>query len=214
MPEPVKVRRYDSTRRRARAQVTRADVLAAARELFTDLGFAATTVADIARRAGVSVDTVYAGVGRKPDLLIAVIDVELAGGGEPVPARERGYVRAIREAATAEAKIRVYADALAALMPRVAPLFQALDQAAAGDADCAEVRDRIDARRAANMAEFVADLRATGSLRAALAEEDAVTLVWSTNSWQYFLLLRSRGVTPAHYADLLTELWNRTLLEP
>ena len=93
-----KTRRYDATTRRAAADRTRRRVLAAAHHLFTTRGYAETSVAQVARRARVSVDTVYAAVGRKPQLLLAVHDMALAGGPEPVPAEQRDYVRAVREA--------------------------------------------------------------------------------------------------------------------
>jgi AcrR family transcriptional regulator len=53
-------RRYDSLRRLDQAQRTRADIAEAARRLFVSQGWAATTVRDVAREAGVSVPTVYA----------------------------------------------------------------------------------------------------------------------------------------------------------
>ena len=65
---------------------------------------AGDTIVEAAESAGGGIDTVYASVGRKPQLLLAVVDVLLAGGDEPVPAEERDYVRAIRAAATAEQK--------------------------------------------------------------------------------------------------------------
>ena len=104
-----KTRRYDATARRAAADRTRRRVLSAAHHLFTTQGYAETSVAQVARRARVSVDTVYASVGRKPQLLLAVHDMALAGGPEPVPAEQRDYVRAVREAPTARAKIETYA---------------------------------------------------------------------------------------------------------
>ena len=51
---------YHSPRRAEQAIATRRAVLDAARELFIEHGYAVTTVADIARRARVAVDTVYA----------------------------------------------------------------------------------------------------------------------------------------------------------
>ena len=59
MPSPVK-RRYDATRRREGAARTRAAILGAARELFAERGYAATSMTAIADRAGVALDTVYA----------------------------------------------------------------------------------------------------------------------------------------------------------
>ena len=92
MPESVKTRRYRSPRRLAQAAATRSSVIAAAEHLFSEKGYAATTVAEVARRAQVSVDTVYASVGRKPHLVLAVIDTVLGGSA----AEQRDYVQAIR----------------------------------------------------------------------------------------------------------------------
>ncbi|MGO4758231.1 helix-turn-helix domain-containing protein, partial [Streptomyces sp. 2MCAF27] len=61
-------RRYDSVRRTTQAQQTRAEIADAARRLFVSQGWAATTVRDVAREAGVSVPTVYAAYGNKTGL--------------------------------------------------------------------------------------------------------------------------------------------------
>ena len=75
MPHQVKSRRaYDGTKRRAGALTRRAVVLAAARELFLQDGFASTTVAAVAERAGVSKETVYKRFGGKPGLVRALHD--------------------------------------------------------------------------------------------------------------------------------------------
>ncbi|PUA80348.1 TetR/AcrR family transcriptional regulator [Nocardioides currus] len=213
MAEGVK-RQYRSVVRSERAAATRRSVLAAAQLLFTDVGYAQTSVADVAERAGVSVDTVYTSVGRKPHLLLAVLDMTLGSATEPVPAEQRDYVVAIREADGAHAKIGVYAAALGRLMPRVVPLLEALAEAAATDEECARMRDLIADRRAANMRLFAADLRVTGELRADLSDDDVGDLVWATNSPQYFALLRQRGWSATAYADHLADLWARLLLAP
>ena len=67
-------RRYDATRRRAAAEATRARVVASARRLFAERGYGATSIAAIARDAGVSVQTVYAAFTSKRGLLFAVLD--------------------------------------------------------------------------------------------------------------------------------------------
>jgi TetR/AcrR family transcriptional regulator, regulator of cefoperazone and chloramphenicol sensitivity len=67
-------RRYDSLRRTAQAQETRAEIARAARELFVSQGWAATTVRDVARAAGVSVPTVYAAYENKTGLARALAD--------------------------------------------------------------------------------------------------------------------------------------------
>ncbi len=212
MPDQVKTRRYRSPQRRERAAATRLSVLAAARDLLQDKGYAGTTVADVARLAGVSVDTVYASVGRKPELVLAVIDMVLGGADQPVPADQRDYVQAIRSEPTARGKIEVYAGALARLIPRTAPLQEALRKAGDTDAACAATWRRLVSRRAANMLLFAAELRSTGDLRGDLSDQEVADIVWSTNAAEYWLLLDQRGWTPARYEALLVDVWSRTLL--
>jgi AcrR family transcriptional regulator len=212
VPDPVKTRSYRSPQRRERAAATRLSVLAAARDLFQAKGYAATTVADVARRAGVSVDTVYASVGRKPQLVLSVIDTMLAGTDEPLPAEQRDYVLAIGSEPTAVGRIEIYAAAVARLVPHTAPLQEALRKAGDTDAVCAATWLRLVTRRAANMLLFAADLRSTGELRADLTDQEVADIVWSTNAAEYWLLLAQRGWTPARYQGLLVDVWSRTLL--
>nr|WP_157345230.1 TetR/AcrR family transcriptional regulator [Nocardioides sp. MAH-18] len=187
-------------------------VLAAARELFAAGGYAATSVQAVADRAQVAVDTVYATVGRKPQLLLAVHDMVLAEGPAPVEAEERDYVRAVRAAPTAAAKLRTYAAAMGRLLPGTVPIMSALREAGASDPACAEQYEQIAERRATNMRLLAADLRGTGELRDDLGDELVADLIWSLNSPEWFTLITSRGHTPAQYGDLLGDLLCRTLL--
>ncbi|TCJ93525.1 TetR/AcrR family transcriptional regulator [Nocardia alba] len=67
-------RRYDSLRRTLQAQATSTEIAQAARRLFVERGWAATTVRDVAREAGVSVPTVYSAYGNKTGLIQAIVD--------------------------------------------------------------------------------------------------------------------------------------------
>jgi AcrR family transcriptional regulator len=214
MPADVNAPRpYHAPQRAERAATTRRAVVSAAHELFTTQGYSATTVGQIAERAGVAVDTLYAVVGRKPVLLREVVETAVSGEGGPVPAEQRGYVRAVRAAATAGEKIDLYAAALARSGPRVAPLFLALRDAAARDATCAALHTEITERRAANMRLFAADLRATGELRPDLSDDEVADIVWSMNAADYYaLLVHRRGWTPQRYGAFLADAWKRLLL--
>ena len=55
--------------RERRAQLTRDEILRAARRLFAERGYARTSVRDIAQAAGVSAQTVYDSVGSKQELV-------------------------------------------------------------------------------------------------------------------------------------------------
>jgi AcrR family transcriptional regulator len=183
MMEPVKrPRTYDASRRRAAAERTRLTILAAARELFAEGGYAATSVQAVADRAQVALDTVYAAVGRKPQLLLAVHDLVLAEGSAPVPAEERDYVKAVRAAPTAAAKLRTYAAAMGRVLPGTVPIMNALREAGASDPSCAEQHQLITERRATNMRTLAAELRSTGELRDDLTDDLVAHLIWTLNS--------------------------------
>src|SRR3981081_3235314 len=97
---PVK-RRYDASKRREAAARTRTAILDAAVELFPGQGYAATPMAAIAERAGVALDTVYASVGRKPQLARLLIETAISGSGQAAPAEDRAYRPADLASATA-----------------------------------------------------------------------------------------------------------------
>lgn len=175
--------------REQQAERTRRAVLRAARTLFTTRGYADTSVVEVARRAKVSVDTVYASVGRKPELLLAVHDMVLAGGDEPVPAEERE------------------------LLPRTAPLLEALREAARTDPGCAAVWKQVNDRRAANMLLLARDLRGTGRLRHDLTDQEVADVVWSTNAVEFYSLLAQRDWDGHRVGAFLQDLWIRLLLE-
>jgi len=209
MPSPVK-RRYDATRRRQAATRTRAAILDAARELFTERGYAATPMSAIAERAGVALDTVYASAGRKPELARLLIETAISGTADVVTAEQRDYVRAIQAAPDAETKIRIYASAIRAIAPRLALVLGIIQQASA-EPELAALWDEIAQRRAANMRRFVADLAAVAPLRLGL--DEAADIVWATNAVEmYQLLVSQRGWSPARYERFLADTWCRLLL--
>lgn len=72
-------RAYSSERRAAAAQETRTRILDAARDLLGRDGIDRTTIADIARAAGVAAPTVYAVLGSKEGILRALMERALFG---------------------------------------------------------------------------------------------------------------------------------------
>jgi AcrR family transcriptional regulator len=210
VPGPVK-RRYDAPRRRQAAARTRAAILDAARALFTERGYAATPMTAIADRARVALDTVYASVGRKPELARLLIETAISGTDQAIPAEQRDYVRAIQAAPDASTKIALYVAAVAAIAPRLILVLGIIQQAARDESELAALWTEIAERRAANMRLFVADLAATAPLR--LDPEDAADIVWATNAPElYQLLVGQRGWSPQRYERFLADTWHRLLL--
>jgi AcrR family transcriptional regulator len=210
MPGPVK-RRYDATSRRQAAARTRVAILDAARELFTERGYAATPMTAIADRAGVALDTVYASVGRKTEVARQLIETAISGADQAVPAEQRDYVRAIQAAPDASAKIAIYAAAITTIAPRLALVLAIIQQAAHTDPELARLWNEIAGRRAANMRRFVADLATAAPLR--LDPDEAADIVWATNATEmYQLLVGQRGWSPQRYERFLADTWHRLLL--
>lgn len=215
MARKQKRRAYDSSSRQEGARATRRAILVAARKLFLQRGYAATTMPDIARSAGVALDTVYAAVGKKPALFRLLVETAISGEDEAVMAEERDYVQAIRAEPEAANKLRIYARAICRIQPRLAPLFRALQEAAPLDADLKALWRDISDRRAANMRVLAEDLALTGALRADLSIPAAADIVWSMNSPEYFLLLvEQRGWSLADFERWLGDAWTRLLLTP
>src|SRR5260370_38379190 len=87
MAEAVK-RRYDNSRRLAQVRATRLRVIEAARSLFIEHGYPATTLETVADTADVALPTLYRLFGSKRALLKAAPDAPLGRGHEPIPFRD------------------------------------------------------------------------------------------------------------------------------
>jgi AcrR family transcriptional regulator len=208
---PQVKRRYDASNRRQTAARTRQAILDAALELFSGQGYAATPMTAIAHRAGVALDTVYASVGRKPQLARLLIETAISGSSQAIQAGDRDYVQAIRAAADAETKIAIYASAMRGIAGRLAPVLSIIQQAAPAEPELAALWRQIAERRAANMRLFAADLAAAAPLR--VDPGDAADIIWATNAPElYQLLVIQRGWSPERYEHFLADTWRRLLL--
>lgn len=193
-------RTYDSSGRRAQAARTRQAVLDAARELFLDQGYAATTIAAVAARAGVSGPTVYAAFGSKAGLLKQTIDVSLAGDDEPVAIANRPIYRWVTEAATQTELLRRLAVMETELNVRAAGLYDVLYRAADTEPELAELVATFEAQRLDGAERAVARLAGLGPLPAGRTKAAIRDAIWLANEpVQYTLLVTRRGWSRARY---------------
>src|SRR5215471_1064746 len=138
---PGTVRRpYHSPARRRQAEQTRERILAAARELFRSLGYAATTMESIASSAQVATKTVEAAFGSKRGLLAAVVD-PLASGGPP-----RDLIDQIRAADDPRRRLRLVAELSRRTYQASLPEFELLRDAAAVAPEIATVARQVGSR--------------------------------------------------------------------
>lgn len=207
-------RSYDNERRAARSDDTRKRILEAARQQLTTNGYRATTIAGVARTAGVHHDTIYALVGRKPEILRELIEMAISGTDGPVAPDEREYVQRIQAEPDPRAKLAIYAGATRAIQTRMAPLHLALRDASSTEPDAEQIWDEINERRAANMRRLVGDL-GDDALRPGLSVDTAADVIWATASSEVFLLLTDeRRWTLDQYEQWLHDSWCRLLLDP
>jgi AcrR family transcriptional regulator len=210
MNDDVKRRSYDASGRRARSAETRQRIIDAARQLILADGYRATTIAAVAARSGVNVDTVYELVGRKPVLLRELIEQAISGTDHAVAAQERDYVQAITAEPDPAHKLVIYARAVRRIQERMAPLLLAVRDASSTEPEAEEVWQEISERRAANMRLLIRDIRDAGGLRAGLSVNEAADVMWALNSSEiYILLITERGWSPRRFERWLSEAWCR-----
>jgi AcrR family transcriptional regulator len=206
-------RSYDNDRRTAQSQDTKQRILEAARQLLMAKGYRATTVAQVARAAGVHHDTIYALVGRKPEILRELIEMAISGADGPVAPEEREYVQRMLAEPDPRQKLAIYASAMQAIQTRMAPLLLALRDASSTEPEAEQVWNAISERRAANMRRLVADL-GEGVLRPELSDDTAADIIWATASSEVFILLTTqRRWSLRQYEDWLYDTWCRLLLD-
>jgi len=168
------------------AAQTRAVVLDAAARLFGELGWADTSMRHVAKAAGVSMETVYAGFGSKGDLLAAVMDVAVVGDDLPIPLARRDFALVLGTG-TRDERVAKAAGMSVAISSRTCELVQALTQGSATDASLARRLAELDARRRAEIADYFEQVASRAPTRLELDE------VWLLTSAEVFHLLVHRS---------------------
>ena len=214
MAERVKAkRRYDSSRRRAQAAATRADILDAAQRLFEANGYAATTMEAIAAEAGVALKTVYVAFETKSGLLRALWNHLLRAGRDEVPVAEQAWYRDVVAETDPEEQIRATARASRVVKERIGGVLEVIRSAAPVDPDIAVLWDRIQSDFHANQRVIVESLRKKRALRRGLGVDRATDILWTLNhpnTWQ--LLVDERGWSGAEWEAWFSETARTQLL--
>lgn len=202
---PVK-RPYVSPYRAELAAQTRVRVLAAAIELFSANGYAATSVENIAAAAGVSRPTVFAAVGNKRELIKQARDMALTGDDQPIPMPQRPWVQALRAEADPGAAVGIYAGALRDIYQRAARLELALAAAAEADPELHELADTAREQRFFGCQLIANALADKHPLRPGLTRPRAGDIVFATASPEvYRSLVLHRGWSADRYQEWLAQ---------
>jgi AcrR family transcriptional regulator len=215
MDDPVKPRRsYRSEARADQAAATRAAVIAAARKLFLEAGWAGTTIAGVARAAKVSPETIYAVFGGKAPLFAEVVRAGARRADPTTTLLEQAGPRAVAAAPDQVSVLRLFTRDIAELLTGVAGLMGVARGVAGSEPDIAMVYRGIHAGRRENFGMVVWALQRHGPLRGRMREADAVAIIWRLASPELFLLMTEiEGVSPAAYAEWLEATLTLLLLE-
>ena len=186
--------------RAEKARATRSRIIAAATELFIRDGYLQTTMADIARRAGVAVQTLYLSFGSKVAVLTAALDVAVGGDDEPVPVLDRPWFARLRAEPDLAAALDILAGSATQIIDRVYPLYAAMSHASA-DPELAEVRDRNKRQRFADLLPAIQELAARAGFNQQLTAERATEIVYTLMSEEtYGLLVAEHGWTVSDWS--------------
>lgn len=195
---------YNNTRRQAQMRATRLRIIDAARALFIERGYPATTLEAIADAADTSLPTLYRLFSSKRTLLKAVLDVTFGGDDQPVAFGERPEVRAARAEQDPVALIRAFARIGRDFMHRSSAIMHVLDTAAQVDPDAAQLLEKIRRQRYVGQSRIVAALADRGALDPQLAFSDAADITYAVFSPDvHRILTTERGWTPEQYQQWL-----------
>jgi AcrR family transcriptional regulator len=204
-------RRYDASGRRARARASQREILDAARELFVQRGYGRTTIAEIARAAGVSPETVYGAFRNKATLLHRVWDITIGGDDEDVVFHDRPEVKALRAEPDLRRRLVGHAAFSTATARRIAPFLIALQGAAASEPAAAQMLAEIGRQRYEGIGVMAREAAATGQL--AVSEQECRDVIWAmTDGLLWHRLVHERGWTDEEFAAWLGRIWVSALV--
>jgi len=170
--------------RERRAQLTRDEILRAARRLFAERGYARTSVRDIAQAAGVSAQTVYDSVGSKQELVLRLNDLIDAEAGVA------DIVRAAAESDDPREVVATPARVTRSILEHCGDILTALSGGAAAEPELAAVLAEGHRRHLEGARGVVGLLRKLDALDPASDPDDAAETLAAVADFRFALVLR------------------------
>jgi AcrR family transcriptional regulator len=209
VPEPVKRDSPNkSGRGQARTRLARRAVVDAARALFLERGYVATTIEAISELADVPTATVYRLFSSKLGILKALLDTSIAGDDQPLAVQERPDVASLFTEPDPHKFLAGIAGVTTAINQRTNDVYRVLMSAAGSDPAAAELLSEIRQQRDRGQRQIARSLGRAHALKPGLRERDAADLIHALMSPEvYCLLVGDRGWIPERY-----EQWLATIL--
>ena len=205
MTEPVKRDSPSkSGRGQARTWLARRAVVEAARTLFLERGYAATTIEALSEHSDVPSATVYRLFSSKLGILKALLDTSIAGDDQPLAVQERPDVASLFTEPDPHKLLAGFAGVTTAINQRTNDVYRVLASAAGSDPAAAELLNEIRQQRDQGQSQIARSLARARALKPGLRERDAADLIHALMSPEvYRLLVGDRGWTPERYQQWL-----------
>jgi AcrR family transcriptional regulator len=200
--QPVK------TRKQLAAEETQRVIVAAASRLFLEQGYNATSISRIASEAGVAVQTIYNAIGSKRDLLSRALDFAAAGERSPVPVPQFMRDQAEREPDPRRI-IAQLVEFWRGALPRTAPVFRIIREAAAVDPEIAALERSRAAQRLRNYREAAQLLADRDALRPGMTIDDVAAVIFAIGHPETYRAL----VLDGDWDDDVWATWLQATLE-
>lgn len=199
-PESVKT----SGGGQARTRLARRAVVDAARTLFLERGYVATTIEAVSELSDVPVSTVYRLFSSKLGILQALLDTSIAGDDQPFAVSQRPDVASLFREREPKKLLAGFAGVTTAINERTNDIYLVLASAATSDPAAGELLDQIREQRDRGQGRIARSLWRAGALKPGLRERDAADLIHALMSPEvYRLLVGDRGWTPERYQQWL-----------
>lgn len=205
MPEPVKRDSANKSRRgQARTRFARRAVVDAARTLFLERGYVATTIEAISEHSDVPSATVYRLFSSKLGILKALLDTSIAGDDQPRAVQERPDVASLFTEPDPHKLLAGFAGVTTAINHRTNDVYRILMSAAGSDPAAVELLGEIRQQRDQGQGQIARSLSRAHALKPGLRERDAADMIHALMSPEvYRLLVGDRGWTPQRYQQWL-----------
>jgi AcrR family transcriptional regulator len=213
--ETVKGRRdrVDNGGGQARTRLARRAVVEAARALFVDRGYGATTIEAVSDLSDVPPATVYRLFSSKLGILKALLDVSIAGDDRALPVLDRPEVAALFAEPDPERLLAGFARISVTINERSGQIYQIMASAASSEPEAANLLGQYTQQRQQGQGHIARALARAGVLRPDLRERDAADIVHVLMSPEvYRLFVADRGWSPARYEKWLKNALVQQLL--
>jgi AcrR family transcriptional regulator len=200
--------------RTAKGTATRSRIVEVATRRFVQDGYVATTIASIARDAGVSPQAVYLAFGSKASILKAANDVAVVGDHEQLALSQRPWMEELHALPDASRALDLVLDVVTALTDRASAIYDVI-QAASADPEVAKLLADLTQERRANWLELAILIAAKDGFDQDLSPQRAADILYTLAGPDVLRgVVTDSGWTPQEWRDFVRTTARSQILSP